>query len=299
MSGRERLAIEPPPPVRPAAGATLSAPRLVAMAGSLALTILLAASNPLLGLLGVLGFVGAFLSGLVGVGGAIIMIPLLLYVPPVVGFDALEIRTVAAITIVQVAVAGLVGMAGHRGRIERSLVVAIGVTMTAASFAGALLSAAVDPLVLEAVFATMAAAAAVVTLMRRGRMTPDRAGPLVFSRPAAAALGGGIGFLAGMVGAGGAFLLMPAMLFGLHIPMRAAVGASLATVALSAGAGLIGKVATGQVDWLLAAALVGGAIPGSMIGALVSHRTRVEHLSTILGVVVGLVAIRMWIGILA
>lgn len=269
------------------------------MAGSLALIILLAANDPLLGLLGALGFVGAFLSGLVGVGGAIIMIPLLLYVPPVVGFEALEIRTVAAITIVQVAVAGVVGMAGHRGRIERSLVVAIGVTMTAASFAGALLSASVDPLVLEAVFATMAAAAAVVTLLRRRRMTADRPGPLVFSRPAAAALGGAIGFLAGMVGAGGAFLLMPAMLFGLHVPMRVAVGASLATVAISAGAGLIGKVATGQVDWLLAAALVGGAIPGSIIGALVSRRTRVEHLSTVLGVVVGLVAIRMWIGILA
>lgn len=96
-----------------------------------------------------------------------------------------------------------------------------------------------------------------------------------------------------------AMAVMPAMLFGLHIPMRAAAGASLATVALSAGVGLIGKVVTGQVDWLLAAALVGGAIPGSIIGALVSRRTRVEHLSTVFGVVVGLVAIRIWIGILA
>lgn len=298
MSAGARPAIGSPSPVRPTTGATLPASRLAMIAASFVLIGTLATINPLLGLLGVLGFVGAFLSGLVGVGGAIIMIPLLLYIPPVVGFDALGIRTVAAVTIVQVAVSGLVGMMSHRGRIERSLVIAVGVSMTGASFAGALLSATVDPLVLEVVFATMAGAAAAVTLLRRGRMAPDRAGPLDFSRPAAAAIGGGIGFLAGMVGAGGAFLLMPAMLFVLNIPMRAAVGASLATVAISAGAGLIGKAATGQVDWLLAAALVAGAIPGSMIGALVSKRSRVEHLSTVLGVLVGLVAIRMWIGIL-
>ena len=299
MSAGDRQAIAPPPPVRPAARATFPATRSVVIAGALALVILLATIDPLLGLLGILGFIGAFVSGLVGVGGAIIMIPLLLYIPPVVGFDALDIRTVAAITIVQVAVAGLVGIVGHRGRIERSLVVAIGLTMTAASFAGAVASAIVDPLVLEVVFATMATLAAVVALLRRGLTAPDRAGPLGFNKPAAAVLGGGVGFLAGMVGAGGAFLLMPAMLFGLHIPMRAAVGASLGIVAISASAGLLGKVATGQIDWLLAAALVVGVIPGGMIGALVSHRTRVDNLATVLGVVVALVAIRMWIGILA
>lgn len=277
----------------------LPALRWVVIAGSLALIILLGTIEPLLGLLGILGFIGAFVSGLVGVGGAIIMIPLLLYIPPIVGFDALDIRTVAAITIVQVAVAGFVGIVGHRDRIVRSLVVAIGVSMTAASFGGAVVSAALDPLVLEVVFAAMATVAAVIALLRRGRTAPDRAGQLVFNRPAAAVLGGGVGLVAGMVGAGGAFLLMPAMLFGLHIPMRAAVGASLAIVAISATAGLVGKVATGQIDWPLAAALVVGVIPGGLIGAMVSRRSRVEHLSTVLGVVVALVAIRMWIGILA
>ena len=49
----------------------------------------------------VLGAVGAFVSGLVGVGGAIVMIPLLLYVPPLLGVGALDIKAVAAITMVQ------------------------------------------------------------------------------------------------------------------------------------------------------------------------------------------------------
>ena len=62
----------------------------------------------LFGLLVALGFGGAFLSGLVGVGGAIVMIPLLLYVPPLVGLEDLGIKAVAGITIVQVFAASVV-----------------------------------------------------------------------------------------------------------------------------------------------------------------------------------------------
>lgn len=280
--------------------ARLVPPRLLwlVIAGSLGTSVVLGSRDPVLWLLGALGFAGAFLSGLVGVGGAIVMIPLLLYVPPILGFAGLDIRTVAGITIVQVTVAGAVGFTGHRGRIDRRLVLAVGASMTLAAFAGGLASASVDPLVLRAVFATMAAAAAVVTLALRHRTTPWYPGPLAFSRPLAATLGAGIGFFAALIGAGGAFLLMPAMLFWLRIPVRAAVGASLATVAISAGAGLLGKAVTGQVDWTLAAGLVAGALPGSLVGALVSHRTRVEHLATVLGVVIALVALKMWLEIL-
>lgn len=284
--------------VSPDAAATLSRSRVVVIVGSLVASILLAAADPFLGLLAILGFAGAFLSGLIGVGGAIVMIPLLLYVPPAVGFESLDFRTVAAITIVQVAVASTAGAIGHRGRVDRSLVIAIGVPMTAASFLGAIASAVVEPVVLEAVFATMAAAAAVLTLSRRHRTARDQPGPVEFDRPAAAGLGAGVGGLAGLVGAGGAFLLIPGMLFGLRVPMRAAVAASLVVVAVAASAGVVGKAATGQIDWLLAAGLVAGAIPGGLIGTVVSHRTKVAHLATVLGIVVGLVAIRMWIEIL-
>lgn len=272
--------------------------RWLLIAAALATLAFLASRDPLLGLLGLIGFGGAFVSGLVGVGGAIVLIPLLLYLPPALGFAELDIRTVAAITIVQVTVAGVVGLVGHRRWIDRGLVTAIAASMAIASFAGGLASAFVEPVVLEATFATMAAAAAVVTLVLRRRTAPVLAGRLVFNRPAAGGVGGVIGFLAGMVGAGGAFLLMPAMLFGLRVPMRAAVGASLASVAVSAAAGLLGKAVTGQVDWVLAAGLVAGALPGTLAGTLASHRMRVEHLATVLGVIIGLVAVRMWAGVL-
>ena len=57
-----------------------------------------------------LGFGGAFVSGLLGVGGAIVMIPLLLYVPPLLDVGTLSVKAVAGVTMVQVMVAATSGM---------------------------------------------------------------------------------------------------------------------------------------------------------------------------------------------
>jgi uncharacterized membrane protein YfcA len=278
--------------------AFLTHPWLPLVIGWAAAVGLLVVEDPLLGLLAILGLGGAFLSGLVGVGGAIVMIPLLLYVPPLFGLEPLGIQTVAAITIVQVAAASLAGLAGHLAEVDGRLFVSVGLSMIAAAFLGGLASAFVEPAILEAVFATMALAAAAMMLVLRGRSAPASDGVPRFNVPLAIAIGAGVGLMAGLIGAGGAFILIPLMLYVLRIPLRVVVGTSLAIVASSALAGLTGKVVTGQVDWLLAGALVVGALPGGRLGSYVSRRTRVTWLATILGVVIALVAVRMWFEIL-
>ena len=264
----------------------------------LLLLVLAARTDPLLGMLIVLAFAGAFLAGLVGVGGAIVMIPLLLYVPPMAGLPPLDIKTVAGITMVQVAVAAFSGLVGHAEGIDRRLFVAVAPAMVLASFGGALVSKYVDPVVLEATFAGMATIAAVMTLALRGLTAPDEEG-FVVNRPIAVAAGSGVGLAAGLVGAGGAFFLIPVMLYGMRIPVRVTVATSLAVVAASAAAGLVGKVATGQVDWLLAMGLVVGALPGARLGSYVSRRTRTDRLVIVLGIAIGAVAVRMWVSILS
>jgi hypothetical protein len=265
----------------------------------LLLVFFAARSDSLVGLLIGLAFAGAFLSGLVGVGGAIVMIPLLLYAPPLVGLPTLEIRTIAGITIVQVTAAAFAGLLGHRPGINRDLFMALGPSMVVASFAGGLASGFIEPVFLEAVFAAMATLAAAVMLLLRRRTAPELDGPTTFSRPAAVGTGAGVGFAAGLLGAGGAFFLIPVMLYGLKIPVRMTVGTSLAVVAISGLAGLSGKAVTGQIDWILAAALVVGALPGARLGAYVSGRTRTDRLVVVLGVVILLVAVRVWVGLLS
>lgn len=253
--------------------------------------------SPDLALLIALGFAGAFVAGLVGVGGAIVMIPLLLYVPPLFRQPALAMHTVAGISMIQVAAAGIAGLLGHVGhqRIDRQLVLVLGGSMVVGSAAGAAGSRLISGDALRAVFAVLALVAAVV--MFRPRREPgggsQRSDP-PFNRWLAMGSGVGVGTLVGMVGAGGGFVLVPLMLYVLRIPLRAAVGASLAIVVLSGMAGSVGKAVTGQVEWLLALALVVGALPGARLGASVSRRVKTETLGYILGGLIALAALKMW-----
>ena len=170
--------------------------------------------------------------------------------------------------------------------------------MVGASLAGALLSVVVSPIILKVVFALMASVAAAMMLTFRKRTVPETVGAIALNVPAAVVAGISVGLSAGLIGVGGAFFLIPVMLYGLRIPVRVTVGTSLAVVAASAAAGLLGKVATDQVDWVLALALVIGALPGARAGSYVSRRTSTHRLVAVLGVAVALVAVRVWLDVL-
>ncbi len=261
---------------------------------------LLAAHQPGSWLLIGIGFFAAFMSGLVGVGGAVLLIPLLLYLPPLFGFDAIAIKTVTGITIVQVTGGALSAGLAHLndGQVDRPLFVVVGLSMAVCSFLGALLSAIVPGAALEAIFATMALVASAFMLILRSRTPPETDTAPVFSWPLAFGLGAGVGFLAGMVGAGGAFILIPALLYIVRIPLRVTIGTSLWIVLAASIAGLVGKAVTGQVDWPFALALLAGALPAGQLGAVVSRRTHPVRLATILGLMIALVGVRMWVDVL-
>lgn len=266
-------------------------------AGWLAALLLTSIQSPMLAMLIALGFAGAFVAGLVGIGGAIVMIPLLLYVPPYFGLPALDIHTASGITMVQVATAGLTGMLAHRRarNVNADLVTTLGGGMMAASLVGGAVSKVVPAVLLNGIFATLAVAGAALMLSGRRTMLADEDERVVtFSRPVAIAIGIGIGLLVGMVGAGGGFLLVPLMLYVLNVPVRIAVGSSLAIVAFSGMAGALGKAITGQVAWFYSLALVTGALPGAQYGATVSRRVPAARLAWLLGLLIAAIAIRMW-----
>jgi uncharacterized membrane protein YfcA len=172
--------------------------------------------------------------------------------------------------------------------------------MVVAALAGAVVSGFVSAGLLTGVFASLALGAALVMLGSRRGLPPASAYRAVrLNKGLAASLGSGVGFLSGMVGAGGGFLLTALMVSILRVPMRLAVGSSLGIVAFSGLAGAFGKAVTGQVDWGLAVALVVGALPGARIGAMVSRRIRVESLTLILGILIAIIACKMWWDLLA
>ena len=251
--------------------------------------------------LAALGFVGAFVSGLVGVGGAIVMIPLLFYVPPLLAVGSLDIRMVAGVTMGQVLAASAMGAWSHgrRAMLHRRLALWGGTAMALGSLAGAVGSRFVGERVLLLVFALMATTALLLMVIK-----PAEAGPagsaetMPFNRAEAVGIPGIVGVMSGLVGAGGAFLLMPVLIGLMRVPVRLSIGTSLAMAGAGALLGFAGKVATGQVPFIAAAAVVAGSLPGASLGAHLSRRAPVGVLRIILGALIALAALRVWIDVL-
>jgi hypothetical protein len=242
-----------------------------------------------------------FLSGLLGIGGGIIMFPLLLYVPPLLGLPAISVKHVSGLTMAQGFFAALTALFFYHKNalVNRSLVLTLGLSLFLSSLAGALTSKLVPDGPLLMVFGTLAFIAAVMMLIPRSyaqdELTEER---VSFSGTMAAAIGIVLGFTIGLVGQGGAFILIPAMLYILKIPLRVALGSTLAIGLFSSSAGLVGKIATGQVPYAMVLPLILGAVPAARAGSIVSKRTKTPYLRWLLAAIICATAIKVWMGIL-
>lgn len=247
-----------------------------------------------------LGFLAALLSGLVGIGGAVLVIPLLLYLPPLFGAVELNMKIVTGISTVHVLSASLIGALLHnkRGFTSKNLVLIMGFGILLGSFIGAEFSKFMEATTLKVIFANLLTIAFLMTVfsspaeMDSSNVTTENT--VVFNKVLAFLLSFATGLPAGMLGAGGAFILIPLMLSILKIPVRIAIGSSLPIVLLSAIAGFIGKASTGQIPFQGAVAIMFGAFLGSLIGAISSGYVSATSLRTILSFIICLVAIQMW-----
>ena len=249
-------------------------------------------------LLAFLGIICGFFSGLLGIGGGIIMAPLLLYVPPLLGFEPLSMHTVAGLTIVQGLVACISGVIVHKRFNSVSVRLAgwMGATIFITALLGGAGSGYASNHLLLLVFGALALLAAILMLKpsAKEKKTPNVT-ELSFSLWRAVSTAGSVGVLGGMVGQGGSFILIPLMTSFVHIPTRIAIGSNLAIVLLSSAAGFLGKAFTGQIEWLLAVPIVLTVIPSTQLGGILSHRVPVVKLRKILGVLIAVAAVRILI----
>lgn len=240
------------------------------------------------------GLVASFLSGLLGIGGGLVLTPLLLYLPPVVGGAAIPVKIVTGLTIVQAISGSVLGTLRHRayGNVSSRLVWLMGPPIAIASLVGALVSRDTSDSVILLVFAILAFAGAVLLLLpveaRDENAADVRADPKV-AIPIALVLG----FFGGMVGIGGIAFIIAVLIYFLRVPPRIAIGSSLGIGLFSAVAALIGKAATAQIDPPLAAIVFVSALVASPVGAAVSVRTQPRALLAILAVIVMFAAIRI------
>jgi uncharacterized membrane protein YfcA len=82
----------------------------------------------------------------------------------------------------------------------------------------------------------------------------------------------GVGVLTGLVGIGGGFLVVPALVLLARVPMREAVGTSLLVIAMNAASGFVGYVGTVDFEWRFLASFTAVAAVGALGGTLLVNR---------------------------
>ena len=251
--------------------------------------------------LALVGAVVGFLSGLLGIGGGIVMFPLLLYVPPLLGFSGIDVKSITGLTMVQGFFSALTAMFYYNKNalVNKTLVLTLGFSLFLSSLIGALVSKKIPDGPLLMVFATLALIAAAMMLIPRSyhqdELTEEH---VVFQKTTAIVIGIVLGFSIGLVGQGGAFILIPTMLYVLKIPLRVALGSTLAIGLFSSSAGLVGKIATSQVPFLMALPLIAGAIPAARFGSIVGKKTNTQLLRWLLAAIIFATALKVWSAII-
>lgn len=210
-------------------------------------------------------FIGISL-GFFGGGGSIMTVPLLVYV------FGLEPKEAIASSLMIVGAASILGAVHHwrAGNVEIRTGLLFGTAGMAGAYTGGRAGAFIDGKLLLLLFAAMMVLTAVGMWRGRREVTwptaGDRStGPLL-------AQGFAVGSFTGLVGAGGGFLIVPALALWARLPMSVAVGTSLMVIVMNTLAGYVGYASHVAIDYRLVASISAIAIVGSFAGTRLGRR---------------------------
>ena len=209
-------------------------------------------------------FVGSSL-GMMGGGGSILTVPIFVYV---LHYDP---KLAIAMSLPVIGITSLVGAIGHwkAGNVNVKTALAFGVIAMCGAFAGARVARLLSGSVQLTLLATVMLAAAITmyrsSLSGAAKSTPDaspRAMPVALLIPVALT----VGVLTGVVGIGGGFLVVPALVLLARVPMKQAVGTSLLVIAMNSASGFVGYLGHVAVPWVFVLGFTAVAVCGILAG---------------------------------
>ncbi len=226
--------------------------------------------------------------GLFGGGGSILTVPVFVYV---LGFDP---KLAIVMSYPVVGATSLVGAIGHwrAGNVRLSSAVIFGLVAMAGSFAGARASGLLDGRAQLLILGVVMAAAAVMMLRSAARDTAAVVEPRAPSS-ALYVVALSVGALTGVIGIGGGFLIVPALVWFGQVPIREAVGTSLLVIAMNCVSGYLGHRDATGIPWYYVVTFSAFAIVGILVGTgfarFVPQRTLKKGFAMLLLVIAALV----------
>ena len=133
------------------------------------------------------------------------------------------------------------------------------------------------PILIMVLFAVLMVAAS-YSMIKNGVKETEDAGPQKFNYPMIIAEGAVVGMLTGLVGAGGGFLIIPALVLFSKLPMKLAVGTSLLIIAAKSLIGFTGDLSHYNMDWKLLLIVTGAAVVGIFIGNALNKKLHGDRL---------------------
>jgi len=250
----------------------------------------------MLALAAALGLLIGLIVGSVGGGGAILALPVLVYV---LG-EPIGPASTASLVVVAVAAAVGAGAMATRGQVCWRLALTFSVPAAPGALLGALANAAVSPRVLALSFVPVMLGAAGATWGRAGADGSDRDRGCP-DPPSKRIVGAGlsVGLLTGLFGVGGGFVIVPVLTLLMGVGFRRAVATSLVIITLTGLVALVSHVAAGTtISPGVTAALALPTAAGAFLGTLVGGRLPQALLGRLFAVVVASLACLLLLDVL-
>ena len=215
-------------------------------------------------------FIG-FTVGLLGGGGSILGVPMLRYI------GGMEAKEAIATTLLIVATTSAVGAVQHAraGNVDWRTGAIFTLTAAMGGYTGGRTAKFLSEPTLLLLFATMMMATSMMMFRGRRNMTP-RDEPLPIG--VASIVGLVVGFVTGMIGVGGGFMVVAALVLAGGMPMHRAVGTTLVVVTLKSFAAFAGYITHVSVNYEFAGTVTAVAVCGTLVGAAMSQRVPAEKL---------------------
>lgn len=227
-----------------------------------------------------IGFVTGIGSGLLGVGGGFILVPLLSAV-------GVPLHAIVSATLVYILGTSIAGALRHlrQGTADWRLGVPLMAGAATTAAVGSFASVSLPDRFLELLFVAITFAALLLFNVERAPAPAERgAEPCRFALvraqvagghqyvyvvhlPGAALVGAGIGLITGILGIGGGFLMVPMLVALLRIPLPIAIGTSLLSILAAALTGIVTQWTLLGLDWRLVTPLVLAGVIGAQVGA--------------------------------
>jgi len=208
--------------------------------------------------------------GILGAGGSMITIPVLVYVA---GVDP---KRAVVMSLVIVGGTSLVGSYLHyrESNFHGKAASLFGISGIAGAYFGGMLTHLMRPSLLMLSFAALMVTVGTLMLVRR----PDRDGPCECVTWRCLTAGAFLGALTGLLGVGGGFLIVPALMFAAGVGTKKAIGSSLAIISFNSAAGLLGQLRYTRIDWRLTALFLLASLIGMGFGLAIGRRVPAQRI---------------------